>query len=98
MSFAAAAARATASSLRVLGDTSAALDAVLVTGIFDNGYGATPDGIASSNPTFMLPTAEVPHVTQDSLLRLIDGNVIYRVVNFEHDGTGATTLQLELQP
>lgn len=97
MTFAAAAARATASTMRILGDTQAVLDNVRVAGIFDNGYASAADGMASRDPTFMLPTARAARVRQGSTLRIVDGST-YRVTNMEPDGTGVTTLQLELQP
>ncbi len=90
----------------------ALLDGAEVLGIFNGGYSTALGGIATGEPTFTLPTASAPTVAQGSELRIdVDGSAaaagiplsvngaatVYRVRNFEPDGTGVTILRLELQ-
>ena len=74
--------------------SSATLDGVSVTGIFDNQYIDTL-GVASRQPMFTLPTADAAAATQASVL-IVEG-VTYRVRSIEPDGTGVTVLMLERQ-
>lgn len=72
----------------------ATLDGGAVTGIFDNGY-IESFGMASRNPSYMLPSADVGSATQGSTL--VISSATYRVTSVQPDGTGVTTLALELQ-
>ena len=75
----------------------ATIDGTPVQGIFDQPYTRLFDGIASSEPSYRLPTAQAVDATaaQGSVLDL-DGET-YRVRSVQADGTGMTTLLLELQ-
>lgn len=101
MSFVDVEARCTAAVFRHLAGTKAALDNVVVTGIFDNGYTEALDGIAGAEPRFTLPSSSCTRVRAGtSSLRLIDGPFAgkrYRVKVPQPDGTGVTVLPLELQ-
>lgn len=66
---------------------------VAVPGIFDNGYFEPLEGIVSTQPRFVLTSADAASLTQSSQLAI--GNVVYRVRAIEPDGTGMTTLRLE---
>jgi hypothetical protein len=72
----------------------ATLDGVEVRVIFDRAY-VDMMGIASTAPRAGLPTADASAATQASVLEI--GGATYRVVSVEPDGTGWTTLILELQ-
>jgi len=74
--------------------TAATLDGGAVTVIFDNGY-VEAYGLASRNPQAMLPSADVGSAVQGSTL--VIGSATYRVTSVQPDGTGVTTLTLELQ-
>lgn len=79
--------------------TPATLDGVAVTGILDQPYAQQLDGIASTEPAYVLPTAEVGQARQGSWL--VVGGTRYRVRSLQPDGTGAsgtTTLVLEARP
>lgn len=71
----------------------AELDGLPVVGNFHRAYGETFDGLATSHPRFVLPTASALRVTQDSLLRVGDEKFAIRSV--EPDGTGITVLTLQ---
>lgn len=73
---------------------SATLDGVAVAGIFDNDY-ADALGLATRQPRFMLRSSDASAATQSSVL-VVEGST-YRVRSIEPDGTGVTTLALELQ-
>ncbi len=73
----------------------ATLDGVPVNGIFDNGFAQAFDGIATAEPSFLLPSAAAASVTQSSVL--VVGSVTYRVRIPRHDGTGLCNLLLEKQ-
>ncbi|MCU0965977.1 MAG: hypothetical protein MUF08_13205, partial [Burkholderiaceae bacterium] len=64
--------------------TTATLDGVVVTGIFDNAY-TEAFGMASRQPMFALPTSSAAAATQASLL-LVESN-LYRVTSVQPDGT-----------
>lgn len=82
--------------------TAATLDWEAVTGIFDDVYqGADvgPFGAAGSNPTYTLPSSQVPADVIGK--RLVIGTdsattdaTTYSVVEANPDGTGITVLQL----
>jgi hypothetical protein len=95
MSFAAAVRRANSAVLKHLGEKQAALDNLVVRGIFDRPFLQVAGGIDTSQPTFTLATADAERAQQGSTLRL-DGGAAYRVTNIEPDGTGITVLRLEL--
>ena len=66
-----------------------------VAGIFDEPYGAAGmgNGVATSSPTFQLPTDEVPAQPIDR--QILVNDVVYLIRGQEPDGTGVTTLVLE---
>lgn len=77
--------------------TQATLGGAAVTGIFTDPYvignvGAV--GMATDRPTFVLAASDVPADPVD--LPLVIGGVTYAVVDAQPDGTGVTTLLLEL--
>jgi len=77
--------------------SSATLNGVTVAGIFDRAYemaGAGVPGLASSVPTFSLPTANVPSSPVGK--SLVIGSTSYTVAEHHPDGTGWSTLLLEL--
>lgn len=79
--------------------TPATLDGVAVTGILDQPYAQQLDGIASTEPMYMLPTAQIGQARQGSWL--VVGAARYRVRSIQPDGTGptgTTTLLLEARP
>lgn len=71
------------------------LNGVTVCGIFTNGYGATTGGIgmASTTPTFLLPSTDVPP-SPEGMPFVVNG-MNFVVALPEPDGTGLTTLYLE---
>jgi hypothetical protein len=73
----------------------ATLDGVAVRVIFDNAYTEMFDGVATRRPTAGLPTASAAAATQASVF--VTGGNTYRVTSVQPDGTGWTTLTLELQ-
>jgi len=74
--------------------TTATLDGVSVTGIFDNGSAAGLDNLMlGSNPTFMLDSASASSASRGKTLVLNAVNYIVREV--KPDGTGITVLELE---
>jgi hypothetical protein len=87
----------------------ALLDGESVTGVFDNGYSAQFGDIATTLPSFTLPSAAAASATQGSELRIamadcaagvplsVNGAAtVYQVRSVEPDGTGVTRLVLEL--
>lgn len=88
------------------------LAGVTVRGIFDNAY-ALADvggaGMASTQPTLTLPTAQIPLIVLDWFryyatpfdpadLQMQIAGATYKVVAHEPDGTGVSLLLLELVP
>ena len=79
-----------------LSNTDATLNSVCVTGIFDNGYNAAHlggMGIASTQPTLTLSTADVP-ATPAGMSVVVSG-AGYTIAEHQPDGTGISTLYLE---
>ena len=88
---------------------STTLAGVVVRGIFDNAYALGDvggSGMASSQPTFTLPTASVPPRVIDWFryfnepfdplnLRVDINGTAYQVVAHEPDGTGISVLVLQ---
>ena len=76
--------------------TSAVLAGVTVSGIFADGYavGGVGIGMATGRYTFVLPTAAVPVDVVGQGLSV--GGTSYVVAAAQPDGTGITTLELEL--
>lgn len=76
--------------------TTATLNGVAVTGIFDNAYDdqAVAMGIASTGPIITLPSASVPSPVVG--LSLVVNSTTYKVVDAMPDGTGITRLQLRV--
>lgn len=76
--------------------TPATLDGAAVLGILDQPYAQMLDGIAGTEPVYVLPTAQRGQATQGSWLVL--GTQTFRVRSLQPDGTGptgVTTLTLE---
>ena len=73
----------------------ATLDGVAVRVIFDNAYRELFGGVATRSPMAGLPTAAAETATQASVFST--GGSTYRVTSVQPDGTGWTTLTLELQ-
>lgn len=75
----------------------ATLAGLAVRGIYDNAYtlGAAGVGMASTRPTFTLPTASV--VGEAVGQALVHAGHVYMVAEHEPDGTGISRLFLELQ-
>lgn len=73
--------------------TAATLDGLPVVGIFDRAYREPFDGVASTSPRFVLPTASCIAISQES--RLVVAGEVFGVRNIEPDGTGVTELRLE---
>ncbi len=73
----------------------ATLDGVAVRGIFDNTSMVAQGGMgmATTNPTFVLPTGSVPDAPVGKLL--VIGAITYSVAAHEPDGTGVSVLVLE---
>jgi hypothetical protein len=76
--------------------TPATLDGAAVLGILDQPYAQLLDGVAGTDPVFVLPTQQVGNARQGSWL--VVGQATYRVRSAQHDGTGVTTLVLESRP
>ncbi len=72
----------------------ATLNGVAVRGIFDAKPLQVYEAVSGSNPVFVLPTASVPADAR-GLALVITGGATYTVRDFDADGTGVTTLQLE---
>jgi len=72
----------------------ATLNGAAVRAIVDNGY-VEIMGLASRNPTGTLTTAEAGSAVQGAAF--VVGATTYRVTSVQHDGTGMTTLGLEMQ-
>lgn len=73
------------------------LGGVSVSGLFDRPSQAAQVGaygLSSSAPTYMLPTAQVPGNVIGAAL--VHAGVTYAVVAHEPDGTGVSTLILEV--
>ena len=78
------------------GSVQATLAGVPVTGIFDSAYALAsvgPHGMASTQPTLTLPTAQVP-ANPVGLAAVVNGTG-YLVAGHEPDGTGVSILLLE---
>lgn len=81
--------------------TTATLNGEPVTGIFDNGYALAAVGsygMASSTPSYMLPSAQVP-ANPVGMPMAVDPDgtdARYTVTASEPDGTGITRLLLEV--
>lgn len=73
----------------------ATLDGVAVLVIFDNAYREMFDGVGTRSPMAGLPTSDAAAATQASVL--VSGGKTYRVTSVQPDGTGWSTLMLELQ-
>lgn len=76
--------------------TSATLNGVAVSGIFDAAYalaGAGTLGMADTRPSFTLPTASVP--ASPAGKTLVIGAASYVVAEHQPDGTGVSLLLLE---
>lgn len=71
------------------------LNGAAVRVIFDNAYRELFDGVATRTPTAGLPTGAAGSASQGALL--VTGGRTYRVTSVQPDGTGWTTLALELQ-
>ena len=72
-------------------------DGIQVTGIFDATYvnaSVGPYGMASTQPVLTLPTASLPEEYMGR--RCTIGEVDYKIVAHEPDGTGISRLILEL--
>ncbi len=69
-----------------------------ILGIFDNDYMSadigTNIGVGTSNPSFICRTADVASAANGDAL--VVNSVTYTVRNVEDDGTGITTLMLEV--
>lgn len=77
--------------------TQAVLGGQAVQGVFDNGYALSDggfSGMASSRPTFTLPTQLVPSPAVGAVL--VVGGEEYAVAEHQPDGTGVSLLILEL--
>ena len=77
--------------------TSVIVGGVAVAAIFDNGNAlgsVGPYGMASTQPTLTLPTAQVPASPVGQAVAV--GGTAYQVVAHEPDGTGISRLLLEL--
>jgi endonuclease YncB( thermonuclease family) len=73
----------------------ATIGAASVRGIFDDAYQTTSNGfIESSAPQFQCATADVASVVQGQTITVNAKN--YLVTTVQPDGTGVTTLILEL--
>ena len=73
----------------------ATVGGVSVVGIFDNGYAAALAGaLESSAPTFVCATANVVSAVQGTAVTVNSTN--YVITTVEPDGTGVSTLVLEL--
>ena len=80
-----------------LSNTESTLAGIAVPGIFDNGFALAtvgPYGMASTQPTLTLPTAQVP--ANPVGLAVVVNSVGYLVAGHEPDGTGISRLLLEL--
>lgn len=73
----------------------AVLDGVSVPVIFDNGYRQALEGIATLEPSVILPTTLAAGATQSSTL-VLEGTT-YRVRSNQQDGNGVSKLTLERQ-
>lgn len=74
----------------------AVLDNVVVAGIFDNGYELALGAIGVQRPTFTLPTAACSNIEPGTSHLRIPGVGSYSVQEVEPDGTGVSTLRLQL--
>lgn len=74
--------------------TAATLDGDSVVGIFENRYVESLGAVAAAQPTYTLPTADAAAAAQGSAL--VIGATSYTVRNIQPDGTGVTTLELQL--
>lgn len=74
----------------------ATLDGTAVRGILDSEYMQAFGGIAGSATAFMLPSTAAAAATNTSVL--VASGTTYRVRSVQPDGTGVTTLLLEIQP
>lgn len=79
------------------------LDGEAVDGIFDRPYG-DPYGVATGSPMWQMPTAQVPTSTAvgapftlaPEVAAELGVSTHWRVRSIEPDGTGVTTIHLEL--
>jgi hypothetical protein len=76
--------------------TPATLDGVAVNGILDQPHDLILDGVASTAPVYVLPSADAADARQGAWL--VVGAARYRVRSVQPDGTGVTTLVLEARP
>ena len=75
----------------------ATIGSATVRGMFDDAYNAASNGfIESTAPQFMAATADVSTVVQGQAITVNSKN--YLVTTVQPDGTGVTTLILELAP
>jgi len=72
----------------------ATLNGVAVRGIFDAKPVVSFDEVGGNNPVFTLPSADVP-TDPRGLTLAITGGASFKVRDWDADGTGVTTLQLE---
>ena len=76
------------------GYTELEIDSETVGGFFDNQFQET-NFVGSSNPVFIVKTADVAGVVVNSVV--MNGATEYRVIGVENDGTGITHLELRLK-
>ncbi len=72
--------------------TSATLNGVAVTGIYDNEYALQEFGGSASSPSFLMASSAVPATPVG--MALVIGATTYKVVETMPDGTGVTMLRL----
>ena len=95
--FAALETRVNRAVLSRLSNTDATVNAVGVSGIFDNGYmlgNVGMHGMASSQPSLTIATADVPATPVGAAV--VVGAVSYLVASHEPDGSGLSRLVLEV--
>jgi hypothetical protein len=99
--FAAAQARVNQAVFKHLANAQATLNGVDVVGIFSNLPSTAFEMVDGNSPTFTLPTADVDSDPREQPLVIAPGvhpglpaGGTYTVANFNHDGTGVTTLIL----
>lgn len=68
----------------------------IITGIFDRPYSDALD-IQGFSPSLTCKSTDVADKGLSRGARIEVGTTVYRVVTFEHDGTGVTRVQLETE-
>lgn len=71
------------------------IDYVPIDGIFDDDYQES-NFTESSNPVFMVKTADIPDVKQGSMAE-DSANKLWEVIGVQNDGTGMTKLELRVK-